>query len=216
MTEEIVREYNVGRFRGNFPDVEIADGVNADGIRQRDPDPLYVTLPIAELGAISKNGLLYDEFLVSLIGEQINTKRPGGIFGHLKEEERNSSFPLPAGLWVGARRVGDTLWGKAYVPPGAAKNHVQDLKDVGGEIATSIYGRGRYEKVRDGVKRLISFNLESLDFAPPGRAALGLAAVPHITAEMQDWSSATFPRRYARRSLPRPTRRAKPLKPSAN
>lgn len=188
MTEEIIREYYVAAFRGKPEDVLPAEGVDMDAIHQRDPDAMFVTLPIAEIGAISNNGLLYDEALVDSIAEQINNKRPGGIFGHLKDEERNTSFPLPAGLWVGAKRVGQTLWAKAYVPPSAARDYVLNLKSVGGELATSIYGKGKFEKVREGVRRLANFKLESLDFAPPSRAALGLGAIPHVTAEMQEES----------------------------
>lgn len=193
MTEAIVREYNVGRFRGNFPDVETAAEVDMESIRKRDADPMFVTLPIAEIGSVSGNGLLYDAPLVDSIAEQINAKRPGGIFGHLKDEDRSISFPLPAGLWIGAKRVGQTLWAKAYIPPGAARDYVQNLKDVGGEIATSIYGKGKFEKVRDGVKRLLNFNLESLDFAPPARAALGMGAIPHVTSEMNQREEAEMP-----------------------
>lgn len=186
MTEEIVREYSVGKFRGNYPDVEIEESV-ADGIKELDATPFYATLPIVpEVGAISNNGLLYDEALVNSIAEQVNTNRPGGIFGHLKDEERSTSFPLPAGVWVGAKRVGDTLWGKVYCPPGASREHIRTLKAVGGEIATSIYGKGKFEKVSDGVRRLTNFRLESLDFAPPARAALGNGAIPHVTAEMNN------------------------------
>jgi len=185
MSEEIIQEYRVGEFRGNFPDVPVAEGVDLEALRQRDPDAMFVTLPIAEIGAISANGLLYDEPLVDSIAEQINKNRPGGIFGHLKEDERNTSFPLPAGLWVGALRVGQTLWAKSYIPPGAAKEYVANLKVVGGQIATSIYGKGKSEKVREGVRRLLNFKLESLDFAPPSRAALGYGAIPHVTAEME-------------------------------
>jgi hypothetical protein len=184
MSEEIVREYHVSAFRGKPEDVPIADGVDMEGIRLRDADPMFVSLPIAEIGAISGNGLLYDEALVNSIAEQINAKRPGGIFGHLKDEERSTSFPLPAGLWVGAQRYGQTLWAKSYIPPSAARDYVQNLKAVGGEIATSIYGRGKRVEVRNGVHRRENFNLESLDFAPPSRAALGMGAIPHITAEL--------------------------------
>lgn len=185
MTEERVLEYHVSAFRGKPPEIDIADGVDIEGIQKRDADAMFVTLPIAEIGAISNNGLLYDEALVDSIGEQINAKRPGGIFGHLKEEDRGTSFPLPAGLWVGAARHEQTLWAKAYIPPSAARDYVQNLKAVGGQIATSIYGKGKFEKVSDGVRRLANFKLESLDFAPPSRAALGMAAVPHVTAEME-------------------------------
>jgi hypothetical protein len=185
MTEERVIEYHVSAFRGKVEDVPIADGVDMEEIRRSDPDPMFVTLPIAEIGAISNNGLLYDEALVDSIVEQINSKRVGGIMGHLKEEDRGTSFPLPAGLWVGAKRVGQTAWAKSYIPStSAARDYFRSLKAVGGEIATSIYGKGKFEKVREGVRRLANLKLESLDFAPPARAALGMGAIPHVTVEM--------------------------------
>ena len=183
MSEEIFFEYHISAFRGKPPEIDTAEGVDLAVIHQRDPDAMFVTLPIAEIGAVSANGLLYDEPLVDSIVEQINAKRPGGIFGHLKEEDRSTSFPLPAGLWVGAKRVGQTAWAKSYIPPSAARDYVLNLKAVGGEIATSIYGRGKKVELRDGTHRRTNFMLESLDFAPPGRAALGMGAVPHVTSE---------------------------------
>jgi hypothetical protein len=184
--EVIVRETLVGQFRGDFPDVPIAEGVNLDELRVRDPNPVFVTLPIVpEVGAVSANGLLYDEALVNSIQEQINTRRPGGSFGHLKDVDRDSAFPIPEALWVGATRQGNTLWAKSYIRPGAAREYVLDLKAVNGFIATSIYGKGKSEPVRAGVRRLNPFKLESLDYAPPDRAALRHGALPQVTAEMQ-------------------------------
>ena len=187
MADEIVREYTIGAFRGNFPDVEIAQGVDMEALKELDASPFFATLPIVpEVGAVSGNGLLYDEALVSSIEKQINDNRPGGIFGHLKDEERSTSYPLPSGMWVGAKRVGNTLWGKVYCPPGVGREHIRTLKALGGEIATSIYGKGKFEKVKEGVRRLTNFKLESLDFAPPSRAALGYGAIPHVTSEMSE------------------------------
>lgn len=187
MGNEIVLELTVGEFRGTFPDVPIADGVNMDELRAMDPDPVFITLPVVpKVGAVSKNGLLYDEALVKSIETQINTKRPGGRFGHLREEERDSAFPIPDGMWLGAMREGNTLWAKAYIPGGAARDHVRRLKAIGGSIATSIYGKGSYEATdKKGVRRLTDFDLETLDFAPPERAALGYAATPIVTSEME-------------------------------
>lgn len=189
MTEEIFFEYHVSAFRGKPPEIDVADGVDLQGIHKRDPDAMFVTLPIAEVGAISANGLLYDEALVHSIVEQVNSKRPGGTFGHLKDDERGTSFPLPAGLWVGAKLIDGTAWAKSYIPPGAARDYVHNLKSVGGEIATSIYGRGERADApkgsADGVHRRVNFKLESLDFAPPSRAALGMGAIPHVTTEME-------------------------------
>lgn len=182
----IIREVNIGQFRGNFPDVPIAAGVDLDALKETDASPFFVTLPIVpSVGAVSKNGLLYDDALVSSIEEQINSKRPGALFGHLKDSERDTAYPIPEGMWVGAKRVAETLWAKAYIPPGAAREHVKRLKAVGGAIATSIYGQGTSESAGKGVRRLIEFKLESLDFADPARAALGMGAQPHVTAEME-------------------------------
>jgi len=184
--EVIIQETQIGQFRGSFPDVPIAAGVDMAALKALDAEPVFVTLPIVpEVGAVSTNGLLYDEALVNSIAEQINAKRPAGMFGHLKDSDRDSAFPLPEALWVGAQRDGNTLWGKAYIRPGAARDYVRHLKAVGGEIATSIYGKGKPEAVRTGVRRLNPFRLESLDFAPPERAALQQGALPQVTAEMQ-------------------------------
>lgn len=182
---EYLREYTIAKLRGGFPDVPIAAGVDMEELKILDPQPVFVTLPvIPEIGTVSKNGLLYDEALASSIEEQINTKRPGGIFGHLKDEDRDTSFPIPPAMWVGALRVGQALWAKAYISPGAARDHIRQLKAMGGSIATSIYGKGTREAVKAGVNRLKDFDLESLDFAPPSRAALGYASAPNVTAEL--------------------------------
>jgi len=187
MDNEQVLEYSIGEFRGNFPDVPIAAGVNLAELKALDADPMYITLPIVpNIGAVSKNGLLYDEALVKSIETQINSKRPGGRFGHLSDTERDTAFPVPDGMWLGALREGNTLWAKALISPGAAKDRIKMLKAVGGKIATSIYGKGQYEPTETkGVRRLVNFDLESLDFAPPERAALGYAAAPNVTSEFE-------------------------------
>lgn len=183
---DIIREYSVGEFRGSFPDVPIAPGVNLDDLKEVDAQPFFVTLPIIpEMGAVSKNGLLYDEALVNSVEQQINEKRPGGIFGHIRKDEQDTAYPAPEARWVGAKREGNTLWAKAWLPPGAARDRLRQLKAVGGKIATSIYGKGDFEKVKEGVKRLKTFALESIDFAPPERAALGYGATPLVTAELE-------------------------------
>lgn len=184
---DAIQEFVVSEFRGNFPDIPVAPGVDLAELRAMDSDPFFVSLPIVpKVGAVSKNGLLYDEALVSSVERQINTKRPGGIFGHLKDEDRGTAYPIPSGMWVGAKRDGDQLWAKAYIPPGAARDHIRRLKAVGGQISTSIYGKGKFEETATkGVRRLTDFDLESLDFAPPQRAALGHGAVPNVTSEFE-------------------------------
>lgn len=183
--EEMIEIQAIGEFRGNFPDVPVATGVNLDELRNADNDPFFVTLPIIpEIGAVSKSGLLYDEALAERVVEQINRKRPGGRLGHLKPEERSTAYPIPEGIWVGAMRHGNGVWAKSYIPPGPTRDHMRRVKAVGGQISTSIYGTGSYEQVKPGVRRTPDFELETVDFAPPERAALGHGATPIVTAEM--------------------------------
>lgn len=185
MSKQAIIEYTIGEFRGNFPDVPVAAGVDMDALRTNDPDPMFVVLPIVpQIGMTSRNGLLYDEALTQSIVQQINTKRPEAIFGHLKDDERSTSYPEPAAHWVGATIADGKAWAKAYVPPGPSRDRIRRLKATGGQIATSIYGKGAYEPTQTkGVRRLKDFDLESLDFAPPARAALANGAYPVITAE---------------------------------
>lgn len=180
-----IQEYAVSEFRGSFPDIPTAAGVDMEALKATDSDPFFVSLPIVpKVGATSRNGLLYDESLADSIVAQINAKRPEGIFGHLRDDERSTAFPEPAAIWIGAARAGDQVWAKAYVPAGPARDRLKRLKATGGQIATSIYGKGAYEPTATkGVRRLASFDLESLDFAPPARAALQNGAHPVITAE---------------------------------
>lgn len=186
MATEQVREYVIGEFRGSFPDVPVAPGVDMEALRANDGDPLFLTMPVVpKVGATSHNGLLYDEALAASIVAQINDKRPEGIFGHLRDEERSTAFPEPAAIWVGAKLIGDQVWGKAYVVSDAAKSRIRRLRAAGGQIATSIYGKGDFEQVKPGVRRLKSFDLESLDFAPPARAALRNGTTPILTAELE-------------------------------
>jgi hypothetical protein len=139
---------------------------------------------IPQIGATSRNGLLYDDELAAAIVAQINDKRPDGIWGHLKEEDRSTAFPEPAATWIGAIRDGNTVWAKALIS-GPAKARIKRLKATGSQIATSIYGKGDYEPVSAGVRRLRNFDLESLDFAPPARAALRNGTQPLVTAELE-------------------------------
>jgi len=178
----------VGEFRGTPPDVPLIAGVNLAELTAGDADPMFVTLPIAKADVISDNQRYYDAEFVRVLREQIRTKRPGGLRGHLRDDERASAFPLPEAHWVGEALVGDTLWGKGYVPSGPFREYVRRLKASGAKLATSLYGTSEFEWLPErGVWRVKpeTFELESVDFAPPERAGIrDLAVVPHVTAEM--------------------------------
>lgn len=181
-----LRNYTVAEFRGSFPQITIDQRVDIDALTKGDDDPFFVTLPIARVGETSVNGLVYDEELVTAIEQQVVGK--GGIMGHLKDEERNTSFPIEAIDWVGVMRQENTVWGKGYIPPGEAREYTRRLMARGGRLATSIYGpyQEQLPGEAEGSHHIRGLRLEQLDLAPADRAALQLGGEFAITAQMNN------------------------------
>lgn len=180
----------VCEFRGEVPSVPTADGVDMEALLEGDANPMFVTLQVAGAGLVSANGVEYDDYLVGEIEAQIKEKRPDALMGHIPDVMRDSAFPATedaqtpfAGIWVGALRVGNVLWGKAYIPPGRIREYFARKKATGGKVGTSIYGLAVFEEARKGVYRLRDFVLETLDFAPADRASLKMGGEFVITSE---------------------------------
>lgn len=176
----------VSEFKGEFPEIPFAEGVDVRELTSGDDDPLFVSLPVAEVGITSRNNLYYDDKLVSELEKQINVKRPNANFGHIKDDDRDTVFNVPAGIWVGAVREGKKLWAKAYIMPGEEKTYIKKLKAVGGSIATSIYGRGSIIQDKNGRNRAASFSLESLDFGSKDRVSLNINPQMVLTSEFTE------------------------------
>lgn len=164
------------KFQGTPPKIPFADGVNVAELTQKDREsgvqPFYILRPLGTINQVSKNGLIYDRQLLDTIHEQILSKHPPGRQGHVPDDEEDSAFPDLAGIWVGSAWEGNTLWGKAYIPPGTFREQLKLMKAAGSGIGNSIYGPGRMENVGQGKKRCTYLNIESIDFAPPERASL--------------------------------------------
>lgn len=183
--ENVTRDYLIGEFRGEFPDVPIDPRVDLAALTQGDDDPFFVTLPVTELGRKSDNGLLHDDALVNEVEQNIVGR--GGIMGHLSADQRGTAFPIENVDWVGKLRVGNTVYGKAYVPPSETREYIRRLKARGGQLATSIYGpHKRVTPLRDGGHRVEGFHLEQVDLAPADRAALKFGGAFAITAQMDN------------------------------
>lgn len=186
-------------FKGNHPkNIPLFPGVDIDSLTAGDNEPKYVILPVAEADVVSANGIYYSEEFVSEIERQMIAKRPTGNQGHIKDEDRETVFPTPAGYWVGATRTGKTLWGKAYLPPNhPMREMVLRALAVGGGMATSIYGTGNrvWDKTRAAFVAIAKeFNLEHIDFAPSERAGVGsLARVPVVVSEMKHQEDMKMP-----------------------
>lgn len=186
--QEINDVMMVWELRGTYPDVPIADGVDYESLIKGDDDPMFLTLPIGKINALSGNGRFYDEAFVTELERQTLETRPIGLMGHLREEDRATAFPDEAIHWIGAKRIGELLWGKGYVPPGPARDRIRRYKAAGKKIATSIdaLAKGVYDDVLKATRMLAdSMRLNQIDIAPADRAGIpGLAAVPILTTEM--------------------------------
>src|SRR5690606_27672453 len=128
--------------------VPIAADVDYAALIAGDDAPVFLTLPIGKAGATSGNKRHYDDAFVQELERQTLANKPIGLMGHLTEQERATAFPAEAVHWVGAIRDGDTLWGKAYVVPGAVRDRIQRYKAQGKAIATSIdaFAEGIYDE----------------------------------------------------------------------
>lgn len=155
-------------------EVPIDPRVNLPLLTQGDPNPRYLALEIARLNAVSDNGLKYDAGLMAEIERSLVSK--GGIMGHIPDYKLDSDFPIDDLHWVGVLRQGESLYGRAYVPPGEVRDYLTRLKAVGGKIATSIVVNFENKVTqRDGSYTLAAPKLTSVDLAPQSRAALQLS-----------------------------------------
>lgn len=193
---EIVRELKgnfsdtlmIWELRGSYPEIDYFPDIDIAELTAGDPDPMFLTTPIGEVNATSGNKRFYGEAWLQELERQVSSRRPIGIMGHLAEEELGTKFPDEAVHWVGVRRVNETLWGKGYLPPGAARDRVRRYKATNKTLATSIFAaaegvwnaaRGAYDMVAE------TLNLFQIDIGPADRVGIpGLAIVPVLTAEM--------------------------------
>lgn len=175
------------RMRGSFPKIETYQGIDTSLLYENDPKPFHITLPIAEVGRVSANNLLYDEYLVQTIENQLADGGLDGITGHIPEDQTSSAFPLPVIYWIGTKREGAMLWAKGYIPPGELREYARAKMAQNGTIGTSIYGYSdETVRVDGGVYTLKGFTLHSLDVVQSRSAALslGLEQGFAVTAEM--------------------------------
>ena len=182
----------VRELRGSYPDVPLAAGVNYEELvtadRAAGQDPMFVTLPLAYFGQVSRNKRRYSEAEVRRMYRRIVESAVTGALGHLRHEDRGFDFDIPAVKWVGAKIVGDELWGKLYVLSNRqdVREYFRVQKASGGKVGTSLYGMA-YEDYHeaDEVFDVREMDLEQIDIVHPDRVGVLFAATadPGITSE---------------------------------
>ena len=172
----------VSELHSNSPSIPFAPGLSLESFADEDdPKPFFVQLPLVEVGKTSANGLTWDASAARNLVEQINSKRPEGILGHVPKEQRHFSYKLPSLRWVGATIAGNTVWGKAYIPPDKLelRAYLQQSMKLSARVGTSVYGTSKG-------RGLAGFNLESIDLGHPDRVSSPVsAAVPQVVSEFE-------------------------------
>lgn len=151
--------------------ISLYPSINKELLYKGDGEPFHLVLDIAVLNAVSANGLIYDEGLMSTMEAQL----PGlvGLRGHLTEGDY-SAYPIEVIYWVGHMRVGDTLYAKGYMPPGQDRESVRRTIANGGEVRTSLDVQAYQEMVdpKKGTYRLYEVDFFSIDLVHSKKAAL--------------------------------------------
>jgi hypothetical protein len=169
-----IAEQTTHVFSGEFPVVETYPEIDTDLLYEDDTKlgvrPFHITLAIAEIGTVSQNGLIYDEELVNTIAEQLRGR--GGVRGHVPKDQMGSAYPLDAVNWIGHKMVDNRLWAKGYIPPGETRGDLRRKMATKGQVGTSVFGKAIREQVSAKQWRAKNFQLDSVDLAPPARAAM--------------------------------------------
>lgn len=181
----------VSELRGDFPDVPHFGDVDIAELTRGDNDPVFLTIPIGKLNATSGNKRFYSEAWIQELERQVHAKRPTGMMGH--EDDDPMTFPPEAIFWVGARRIGELLWGKGYLPPGPPRDRIRRYKAANKTIGTSILAiaEGVWDKARGAYNMLAeTLDLRRIDIGPVEKLGIkDLGLVPILTAEMQESES---------------------------
>lgn len=190
MNESFNDVLTIWELRGSYPDIKHFEDVDIAELTKGDSDPMFLTIPIGQDNVTSGNKRFYDSAWVSEIERQVKERKPIGIMGHLREEDLGTQFPPEAVHWIGVQKVGEMLWAKGYLAPGPARERVRRYKATNKKLATSIFAEaeGVWDTVKNATRMLSnSLNLKQIDIGPADRVGIpSLAAVPMLTAEMQD------------------------------
>jgi hypothetical protein len=89
----------LSEMRGGYPDIPLPEDIDRAALGEA---AFFVTLPIGQAGAQSRNGRTYSRAAVEGMVAQINARRPEGMWGHLSEAEAGTRYDPPAIRWLAA------------------------------------------------------------------------------------------------------------------
>lgn len=143
-----------------------------------DDKPQFPILRVTA-GEVSGNGNDWPNSILTSVAEQVNAQEYPGYWGHIKPEERGYVFPDIETVWLGATVKTEAgqpvLYVKGYnVPGGKPRKHRRLAR------FTSWAGKAS-GRVINGVRKIESFTLESIDWARPGSNGMNAKVVAFAT-----------------------------------
>lgn len=178
-----IRMTFISEMRGNFPQIALPNDVNIEALKQivGEGNLDFVTLPIGEVGAESRNGRSYPRTPIEELVQQVNELRPEGMWGHLTDEEMATRYDPPAVRWLAAQIDNRGIaWGKFLPLTVEAREYYRLARATNARVGTSLTALA--EMLGDEVQHL---ELITIDIADPRRVGISAtAALPHLTQEM--------------------------------
>jgi len=170
----------VSEMKGGIPNLKLPDDIDTAAIQAKGFK--FVTLPLGQVDARSRNGRNYRRPAYQEMVEQINANRPEGGWGHIKDEDMGTSYAPPAIRWLRAEMTKDgTIWGKGLPLTAEANDYFELARATNSRVGTSLHA---WVDMKD--EDVMGMELIRLDLADPARVGVAMtAAQPQLSTEMQ-------------------------------
>ncbi len=177
----------ISELRGTYPDITLPEDIDRESLGG---EAFFVTLPIGQAGARSRNQRTYSRAAVEQMVAQINAKRPEGAWGHIAPDEAGTRYDPPAIRWLAASIDAEGIaWGKGLPLTEATREYYRLAKATNARVGTSLVAWAQMDG--DEVKAL---ELVTVDLADPARVGVPVtAARAHISQEMEEEPSPPDP-----------------------
>lgn len=169
----------ISEMRGAYPDIALPGDIDRAALGE---DIFFVTLPIGQAGAKSRNGRRYSRAAVEQMVAQINQQRPEGMWGHVAADEAQTRYDPPAIRWLAAALDGDGIaWGKGLPLTAETREYYRLAKATNARVGTSLVAWAQM----DG-SEVTALELVAVDLADPARVGVPVtAARAVISKEME-------------------------------
>jgi hypothetical protein len=136
----------------------------------KDEEPQFPIIRVEE--GLSRNNFLWTGDVLDNVAEQINKEEPVAYMGHIKPEDDRWAFPEPQTVWLKAVTKIENGKKALYVKGYNFGDTIRRLTNVKAARSTSWQGKADCKLQKGGVRQVVNFKLESLDWSRPGKSAM--------------------------------------------